>query len=62
MTAYPYCVGQLGSWFSACCAFSAQYGSRMRVEGMAAKFATGLYVPQMSGAKQDVEGAKPDVD
>lgn len=40
----------------------AQYGSRMRVEGMAAKFATGLYVPQMSGAKQDVEGGKPDVD
>ena len=33
----------------------AQYGSRMRVEGMAAKFATGLYVPQMSGAKQDVD-------
>lgn len=31
----------------------AQYGSRMRVEGMAAKFATGLYVPQMSGAKAD---------
>ena len=30
----------------------AQYGSRVRVEGMAAKFATGLYVPQMSGAKQ----------
>jgi hypothetical protein len=40
----------------------AQYGSRMRVEGMAAKFATGLYVPQMSGAKQEVEGGKPDVD
>ena len=33
----------------------AQFGSRMRVEGMAAKFATGLYVPQMSGAKQDVD-------
>lgn len=31
----------------------AQYGSRVRVEGMAAKFATGLYVPQMSGAKAD---------
>nr|QQZ51002.1 hypothetical protein JKL49_07310 [Phenylobacterium glaciei] len=31
----------------------AQYGSRMRVEGMAAKFATGLYVPQMSGAKAE---------
>lgn len=31
----------------------AQYGSRLRVEGMAAKFATGLYVPQMSGAKAD---------
>ena len=35
----------------------AQYGSRMRVEGMAAKFATGLYVPQMSGAKAD--GSQP---
>ena len=35
----------------------AQYGSRMRVEGMAAKFATGLYVPQMSGAK--AEAPKP---
>ena len=29
----------------------AQYGSRLRVEGWAAKFATGLYVPEMSGAK-----------
>jgi hypothetical protein len=28
-----------------------QYGSRLRVEGWAAKFATGLYVPQMSGAR-----------
>ena len=36
----------------------AQYGSRMRVEGMAAKFATGLYVPQMSGAKAETP-AKP---
>ena len=29
----------------------AEYGSRLRVEGWAAQFATGLYVPQMSGAK-----------
>ncbi len=29
----------------------AQYGSRLRVEGWAAKFATGLYVPEMSGAR-----------
>lgn len=29
----------------------AGFGPRMRVEGWAAKFATGLYVPQMSGAK-----------
>ncbi|WP_340643999.1 DUF3313 family protein [Phenylobacterium sp.] len=36
----------------------AQYGSRMRVEGMAAKFATGLYVPQMSGARAQ-EASRP---
>jgi len=35
----------------------AEYGSRVRVEGWAAKFATGLYVPEMSGAKAD--DAKP---
>lgn len=29
----------------------AQFGARFRVEGLAAKFATGLYVPEMSGAK-----------
>lgn len=29
----------------------AQFGARFRVEGFAAKFATGLYVPEMSGAK-----------
>jgi hypothetical protein len=31
----------------------AQYGARFRPEGWAAKFATGLYVPQMSGAKAE---------
>jgi hypothetical protein len=35
-----------------------QYGSRLRVEGWAAKFATGLYVPQMSGAKA-ADGTQP---
>lgn len=36
----------------------AQFGARFRVEGLAAKFATGLYVPEMSGAKaSDVEVA-----
>ncbi|WP_374472700.1 DUF3313 domain-containing protein [Phenylobacterium sp.] len=30
----------------------AEYGPRLRPEGWLAKFATGLYVPQMSGAKQ----------
>lgn len=29
----------------------AQYGARLRVEGLAAKFATGLYVPQLSAAR-----------
>lgn len=29
----------------------AQFGARFRPEGWAAKFATGLYVPQMSGAR-----------
>lgn len=29
----------------------AEFGSRFRPEGWAAKFATGLYVPEMSGAK-----------
>jgi len=29
----------------------AQYGPRVRVEGFAARFATGLYVPSMSGAR-----------
>lgn len=31
----------------------AEFGSRFRPEGWAAKFATGLYVPEMSGAKAD---------
>lgn len=31
----------------------APFGARFRPEGWAAKFATGLYVPQMSGAKAD---------
>lgn len=31
----------------------AQFGPRFRPEGWAAKFATGLYVPQMSGAKAE---------
>lgn len=31
----------------------AAYGARFRPEGWAAKFATGLYVPQMSGAKKE---------
>ena len=31
----------------------AEFGSRFRPEGWAAKFATGLYVPQMSGAKAE---------
>lgn len=37
----------------------AQYGARFRPEGFVAKFATGLYVPQMSGAKAG-EGEKKD--
>lgn len=32
-----------------------RYGARFRPEGWAAKFATGLYVPQMSGAKAEAE-------
>ena len=32
----------------------ARYGARIRVEGLAAKFATGLYVPQLSGARAEV--------
>jgi hypothetical protein len=35
-----------------------QFGSRFRVEGFATKFATGLYVPEMSGAKAD-QAPKP---
>ncbi len=35
----------------------AQYGSRLRVEGMAAKFATGLYMPQLSGARAEATPA-----
>ena len=31
----------------------AEFGSRFRPEGWAAKFATGLYVPEMSGAKAE---------
>lgn len=31
----------------------AEYGPRLRPEGWLAKFATGLYVPQMSGAKAE---------
>lgn len=31
----------------------AGYGARIRPEGFLAKFATGLYVPDLSGAKQD---------
>ena len=31
----------------------AEFGGRFRPEGWAAKFATGLYVPQMSGAKAE---------
>ncbi|KQW70430.1 hypothetical protein ASE17_16175 [Phenylobacterium sp. Root77] len=31
----------------------AEFGARFRPEGWAAKFATGLYVPEMSGAKAD---------
>lgn len=33
----------------------AAYGRRFRPEGLAAKFATGLYVPEMSGAKEAQE-------
>jgi len=33
----------------------ARFGARFRPEGWAAKFATGLYVPQMSGAKAEAE-------
>ena len=33
----------------------ARYGARFRPEGWAAKFATGLYVPQMSGAKSEAK-------
>lgn len=33
----------------------AQYGSRFRPEGWLAKFATGLYVPQLSGARPGAE-------
>lgn len=36
----------------------ARFGPRFRPEGFLAKFATGLYVPQMSGAKAEAE-AKP---
>jgi hypothetical protein len=35
----------------------AEYGPRIRPEGWLAKFATGLYVPQMSGARR--EAAQP---
>lgn len=33
----------------------AEYGPRLRPEGWLAKFATGLYVPQMSGARPETE-------
>ena len=36
----------------------AEFGSRFRPEGWAAKFATGLYVPEMSGAKASDEGER----
>jgi len=37
----------------------AAYGPRFRPEGFLAKVATGLYVPQMSGAKKDATPPKP---
>lgn len=37
----------------------AAYGPRFRPEGWAAKFATGLYVPQMSGAREKEEEPAP---
>lgn len=37
----------------------AQFGPRIRVEGFAARFATGLYVPGMSAARA-AEEPKPD--
>jgi len=39
-----------------------EYGSRFRVEGVGARFVTGLYVPQMSAARAaeaETEGAAP---
>ena len=36
----------------------AEFGSRFRPEGWAAKFATGLYVPEMSGAKARDDGER----
>ena len=38
-----------------------RFGARFRAEGFAAKFATGLYVPEMSGAKDDASAARPEL-
>jgi len=40
----------------------ARFGPRFRLEGTAAKIATGLYVPQLSRAKDEEDEADPDAD